>query len=135
EERVGGTDDRGSPSLSSLAPHPSSLAPPYWRSVAHAGVQVANALHYAHSQGILHRDIKPANLLLDAEGTVWVTDFGLAKAFESPDVTDTGDLVGTLLYMAPEQFEGKYDARSDIYSLGVTLRELLTLEPLFQGSN
>jgi len=116
-------------------PARAALAPPYWRSVAHLGVQIAEALQYAHSQGILHRDIKPANLLLDADGTVWVTDFGLAKAFEAPGVTDTGDLVGTVLYMAPEQFEGKYDARSDIYSLGVTLREMLTLEPVFHGSN
>jgi serine/threonine protein kinase len=127
------------PHLSSLAPTPFPLAPHlgevYCKSIAQLGIQVADALHYAHSQGILHRDIKPANLLLDANGTLWMTDFGLAKALEAPGVTDTGDVVGTLLYMAPEQFEGAYDGRSDLYSLGVTLRELLTLTPLFEGAN
>jgi tetratricopeptide (TPR) repeat protein len=113
----------------------SCLGEPYWKSIARLGVQVADALQYAHSQGILHRDIKPANLVLDASGTVWITDFGLAKAWEQPGVSDTGDLVGTLLYMAPEQFEGQHNTRSDIYSLGVTLCEMLTLQPIFQSSN
>jgi serine/threonine protein kinase len=107
----------------------------YWRSVARLGRQVANALDYAHSQNVLHRDIKPANLLLDATGTVWVADFGLAKVLEQDDVTNTGDIVGTLKYMAPEQFQGKYDARSDIYSLGLTLYELLTLQPAFKDTS
>jgi eukaryotic-like serine/threonine-protein kinase len=107
----------------------------YWRGVARLGRQVADALQYAHSQGTLHRDIKPANLLLDGNGMVWVTDFGLARALEEARVTETGDVVGTLLYMAPEQFEGRTTTRSDIYSLGVTLCELLTLQPIFQSSN
>jgi predicted Ser/Thr protein kinase len=89
----------------------------YWHSVAHIGVQVADALEYAHKQGILHRDIKPSNLLLDTRGTVWVTDFGLAKADDKQNLTDTGDILGTLRYMAPETFEGKADTRSDAYSL------------------
>jgi tetratricopeptide (TPR) repeat protein len=96
---------------------------------------VASALAYAHSQNILHRDIKPANLLLDATGTVWVADFGLAKVHEPDTVSNTGDVVGTLQYMAPEQFQGQYDARSDICSLGLTLYELLALQPAFQDSN
>jgi eukaryotic-like serine/threonine-protein kinase len=103
----------------------------YWQSVAHIGVQVADALEYAHRQGILHRDIKPANLLLDMGGTVWVTDFGLAKADDQPNLTQTGDIIGTLRYMPPEAFDGKTDARSDVYALGLTLYELLALRPAF----
>lgn len=101
----------------------------YWRNVARIGVQAARGLHYAHSQGTLHRDIKPGNLLLDDEGTVWIADFGLARMAEQEDLTRTGDLIGTLRYMAPEQFAGSSDARSDVYSLGLTLYELLTLRP------
>jgi WD40 repeat protein/serine/threonine protein kinase len=107
---------------------------PYWHSVARIGIQVADALAYAHAQGTLHRDIKPANLLLDTQGIVWVTDFGLAKAAGSENLTHTGDVVGTLRYMAPERFRGKADARSDVYGLGLTLYELLTLEPAFGES-
>jgi serine/threonine protein kinase len=103
----------------------------YFRSVARIGVQVAEALAYAHKQGILHRDIKPSNLLLDAQGTVWVTDFGLAKAEGSGDLTGAGDIVGTLRYLPPERFEGRSDPRGDVYSLGATLYELLTLRPAF----
>jgi serine/threonine protein kinase/WD40 repeat protein len=103
----------------------------YFRSVAQAGVQLAEALSYAHHEGILHRDIKPSNLLLDTRGTVWVTDFGLAKADDSDDLTHTGDLVGTLRFMAPERLDGRCDVRSDVYSVGVTLYEMLTLRPAF----
>jgi len=107
----------------------------YWQSVARIGVQVAEALVYAEAQGILHRDIKPSNLLLDTHGTVWVTDFGLAKATDSEDLTHTGDIVGTLRYMAPERFGGQSDIRSDIYGLGLTLYELLTLRSPFHESD
>jgi serine/threonine protein kinase len=100
--------------------------------VARIGVQVAQALAYAHAQGILHRDIKPSNLLLDRDGTVWVADFGLAKAVGGEDLTQTGDIVGTLRYMAPERFGGAGDARADIYALGLTLYELLALRPAFE---
>lgn len=104
----------------------------YWHSVARVGVQVAEALAYASGQGILHRDIKPSNLLLDEKGNVWITDFGLAKAKnDSDNLTHTGDIIGTLRYMAPERFNGKGDLRSDLYSLGLTLYELLTLRPAF----
>jgi eukaryotic-like serine/threonine-protein kinase len=108
---------------------------PYYHSIARMGLQVAEALAYAHSQGILHRDIKPSNLLMDAQHTVWVTDFGLAKSEGSDGLTQTGDLVGTLRYMAPERFDGWSDPRSDIYALGVTLYELLTLRLLFDEPN
>ena len=107
----------------------------YWFSVARIGYQVADGLAYAHDQGILHRDIKPANLLLDPKGTVWVTDFGLAKATEHDNLTQTGDVVGTLRYMAPESFRGQNDARTDIYALGLTLYELIALRPAFDASD
>ena len=104
----------------------------YWHGVARVGVQVAEALAYAHSQGVLHRDIKPSNLLLDTQGTVWVTDFGLAKATGNENLTHTGDIIGTLRYLAPERLCGDSDERSDIYSLGATLYELLTFRSPFE---
>jgi serine/threonine protein kinase/Flp pilus assembly protein TadD len=107
-----------------------SSHPHYFRSVAGIGQQVAQALAYAHARHIIHRDIKPSNLLLDAAGVVWVTDFGLAKT-DDDGLTNTGDIVGTLRYMAPERFEGHGDARADVYALGLTLYELLTLRPAF----
>jgi serine/threonine protein kinase/WD40 repeat protein/tetratricopeptide (TPR) repeat protein len=113
----------------------SSRKTSYWHCVARIGQQVAEALDYAHRQGILHRDIKPSNLLLDLQGTAWVTDFGLAKAEGTDDLTHTGDLVGTLRYMAPERFQGTADARSDVYGLGLTLYEMLTLEPAFTDTS
>src|SRR5262245_23674247 len=103
----------------------------YWRGVARIGVQAAEAPDYAHAQGTLHRDIKPSNLLLDLQGTVWITDFGLAKAADEADLTRTGDILGTLRYMAPERFRGASDPRGDVYGLGMTLYELLTFEPAF----
>ncbi len=106
----------------------------YQRSVARVGIQVAEALDHAHRQGIVHRDIKPANLLLDADARVWVTDFGLAKT-EGAALTRDGTLLGTLRYMAPERFRGWSDPRSDIYSLGLTLFEMLALRPAFDAAD
>jgi WD40 repeat protein/tetratricopeptide (TPR) repeat protein len=108
---------------------------PYFREAARMARQAAEALAYAHAHGVVHRDIKPSNLLLDVQGTVWVTDFGLAKAQDSDELTRSGDVVGTLRYMAPERFRGRADARSDIYGLGMTLYEMLTLEPAFRASH
>jgi serine/threonine protein kinase len=109
---------------------------PYWYSVARIGIQVADALGHASSQGILHRDVKPSNLLLDTCGSVWVTDFGLAKVqTDGDDLTHTGDVVGTLRYMAPERFAGQADIRSDLYALGLTLYELLTLRSAFDETD
>ncbi len=80
----------------------------------------------------MHRDIKPSNLLLDTEGVAWVSDFGLAK-FEDDALTRTGDILGTVRYMAPERFRGGGDSRADLYSLGLTLYELLVLRPAFDS--
>ena len=102
-----------------------------WRFVAGIGIQVADALQYAHEQGILHRDVKPANLLLDGRGQVWVADFGLAKVVDQHTMTATGHVLGTLQYLAPECLHGTADARGDVYGLGATLYELLTLDPPF----
>ncbi len=105
----------------------------YFDDVAKIGLQVADALAHAHSRGILHRDIKPANLLIDYHNIVYVTDFGLAKAVQAGDTTQTAGITGTLRYISPEQFQGHTDARSDIYGLGLTLYELLALRPAYEG--
>jgi serine/threonine protein kinase len=110
----------------------------YFRRVAGLGVQAAEALDHAHQAGVVHRDVKPANLLLDGRGNVWVTDFGLAHVQGGASLTMSGDLVGTLRYMSPEQALAKrvvIDHRTDVYSLGVTLYELLTLRPAFGGTD
>ncbi len=108
----------------------------YCRTVARLGAEAADALEHAHGLGILHRDIKPANLLIDLQGAVWITDFGLARFPAGLSLTQTGDLLGTLRYMSPEQALGRrgvVDQRTDIYSLALTLYELLTLRPAFDG--
>ena len=104
----------------------------YFRSVAEIGLQCARALSYAHARGITHRDIKPSNLLLDTAGVVWITDFGLARTTDS-SLTQTGDILGTLRYMSPERFKGQCDNRADVYSLGLTLYELVALKPAFES--
>lgn len=133
-------DGAGAPSPTVPLPGPSSLAVltdsevQYARAVAEIGLQVAEALEYAHRQGTLHRDVKPSNILLDLHGVAWVTDFGLAKAVEDEDLTRTGDLVGTIRYMAPERFRGVCNASSDVYGLGLSLYELLSLRAAFDSS-
>lgn len=109
-----------------------------FRTMARIAAEVADALEYAHDAGVVHRDIKPANLLLDSKGQVWVTDFGLAQVATDGGLTQTGDLLGTLRYMSPEQAAGRrqpVDHRTDVYSLGATLYEMLTLQPLFPGQD
>ncbi len=116
----------------------SHRSPSFIQAAVQLGIDVAEALDYAHQEGVVHRDIKPGNLLLDARGKVWVADFGLARIEADPGMTLTGDLLGTLRYMSPEQALGNrvtIDGRSDVYSLGATLYELLTLEPVFQGDD
>jgi WD40 repeat protein len=110
----------------------------YFRRAAEWGIQAAEALDCAHSLGVVHRDVKPANLLVDGTGRLWVTDFGLAQVQSDSRLTMTGDLVGTLRYMSPEQALAKrvvIDHRTDVYSLGVTLYELLTLKPAYPGQD
>jgi serine/threonine protein kinase len=110
----------------------------YFRRAAEWGIQAAEALDCAHALGVVHRDVKPANLLVDAAGRLWVTDFGLAQVQSDTRLTMTGDLVGTLRYMSPEQALAKrvvIDQRTDVYSLGATLYELLTLRPAFTGND
>jgi len=99
---------------------------------------IADALRHAHSNGVIHRDLKPSNLLLDREGRLKLSDFGLAKDMDAASVTETGDFVGSPAYVSPEQASTRragVDARTDIYSLGVTFYEMLTLHQPFAGKN
>lgn len=108
------------------------------RRVAELGIQAAEALEHAHRMGIVHRDIKPSNLLVDADRHLWVTDFGLAMIEAEGNLTVTRGMVGTLRYMSPEQMRGDrhvLDHHTDIYSLGATLYELLTLHAAFPDSD
>lgn len=98
----------------------------YWQKIAKLGAEVADALQTAHDANIYHRDIKPSNLILDKQGKAWITDFGLAKSsLANCSVSITGEVIGTPNYIAPEQVRGRVDARTDVFSLGITLYELL----------
>ncbi|HVK14353.1 MAG TPA: protein kinase [Gemmataceae bacterium] len=122
------------PSSSGLSSSSLSTGSGYYDTVARLIADVADALQYAHTQGVIHRDVKPSNLLLSPAGRLSVNDFGLARMLEQPGVTTTGEMVGTPLYMSPEQITAgrvPVDLRTDIYSLGATLYELLTLQPPF----
>jgi serine/threonine protein kinase/tetratricopeptide (TPR) repeat protein len=135
---------RPSPPPAGVETQPAAAAPTqpaprdaaYFRRVAEWGIQAAEALEYAHGLGIVHRDVKPGNLMIDGRGKLWVTDFGLARTAADTGLTMTGDVLGTLRYMSPEQAlarHGLVDHRTDVYSLAVALYELLTLEPPFAG--
>jgi WD40 repeat protein len=122
--------------VAALSTERSTRSPGFFRTVAQLGVQAAEALEHAHGLGVVHRDIKPGNLLLDGRGHLWVSDFGLARMGGDPGLTMTGDLLGTIRYMSPEQALAQrvpIDHRTDVYSLGVTLYELLTLERAYPG--
>ena len=109
----------------------------FFRAVASIMVPAAEALDFAHQSGIVHRDIKPSNLLLDSAGKIWLTDFGLARVQTESGLTTTGDLIGTIRYMSPEQASGNpsvVDRRSDVYSLGAVLYELITLSPVLRAA-
>ena len=137
-------DDRAVLEASHRRVHPVRRHPPrnvdahaaFFRTIAELGIQAAEALQHAHELGIIHRDIKPANLLIDFRGHLWITDFGLAHCQNDASFTMSGDILGTLRYMSPEQALAKrvlIDQRTDIYSLGVTLYELITHEPAYGG--
>ena len=106
-----------------------------WRNMARLGLQVAQALDYAHQLGIQHRDVKPSNLLVDKQCHVWLADFGLARDATAEPLAEMGEIVGTLRYLAPERLSGESDERSDVYGLGATLYELLTGKPAFGGTD
>jgi tetratricopeptide (TPR) repeat protein len=128
--------DAATPPPAAAVTRPDVSHPGFFRKVAALGVQAAEALDHAHQLGVVHRDVKPGNLMVDGRGHLWVTDFGLAHVQSQPGLTATGDLLGTLRYMSPEQALARrvpLDHRTDIYSLGVTLYELLTLQPAFDG--
>lgn len=106
--------------------------------VAEWGLQAAEALAHAHHRGVIHRDVKPSNLLLDRENRLWLTDFGLARRLDDVTLSITGALLGTPRYMSPEQAIAAHkqvDHRSDLFSLGSTLYELLTYKPAFPGDS
>ena len=135
---IGGGLRLGGPAGREPVLAPPTFTPPrgsgYYRWVAQVGHDAADALDHAHGRGIIHRDIKPSNLLVDARGSAWVADFGLARRAEDPGLTRTDSLLGTPRYMSPEQAESlAVDHRTDVYSLGATLYELLTLRPPFEG--
>lgn len=107
----------------------------FYRTIASLTADAADALDHAHQNGVIHRDIKPGNLMLDADAKLFVADFGLARIETDTAMTMSGDLIGTLRYMSPEQALAKrivIDHRTDIYSLGMTLYEMLILRPAFQ---
>lgn len=119
-----------------LSTHRSRAKEEVYRTAARLMAQAAEALEYAHQEGIVHRDIKPANLLIDTRRNLWITDFGLAQFHADQGLTRTGDLLGTVRYASPEQVSGQrtvLDHRTDVYSLAATFYELLTLQPVFAG--
>ncbi len=124
KEHAEASDDAG--------PHPANQGSDYYRRVAGWMADVADALQFAHDAGVIHRDIKPNNLILCETGRVMISDFGLAKDMTQEAATRSGQLMGTWRYMSPEQVRGggaNVDQRTDIYSLGATLYELLTFQP------
>ena len=128
----------GEPSSSTTGSSTATKGRPYYRQVARWIADVAEALHHAHVRGMIHRDIKPSNLMLCTDGRMMVLDFGLVKTADDRSVTATGSLVGTYRYMSPEQVGAKrisVDARTDVYSLGATLYELLAFQPAHTGAD
>lgn len=128
----------GAETLVAAATSTISMGKTRWKQAAEWIAEVAHALDFAHSAGVIHRDIKPANLLIGENNRIWITDFGLAHVAADVSMTRSGELVGTLRYMSPEQAMGQralVDHRTDVYSLGATLYELLTLTPIFPAED
>ena len=137
-EKPGATANGATQLSMALSTQRTKYGSQFFRRLARFMVQAAQALEHAHQSGIVHRDIKPGNLLVDDHGRLWVTDFGLAHFHDEAGLTQTGDILGTLRYMSPEQASGRrvlLDHRTDVYSLGATMFELATLEPIFPGRN
>jgi tetratricopeptide (TPR) repeat protein len=136
ELRRGASASSATRPLAARSTEPSVTGRGHFLTAARLALQAAEALEHAHQLGVVHRDVKPANLLIDGRGNLWVTDFGLAHCQSLAELTRSGDLVGTLRYMSPEQALGQrvhLDHRTDVYSLGATLHELVTLAPPFDG--
>ncbi|TWU48352.1 serine/threonine-protein kinase [Rubripirellula reticaptiva] len=109
-----------------------------WEDVIGWSIDIAGALQVAHENGVVHRDVKPSNLMLDTAGKIWITDFGLARCQTDVSLTRSGDVIGTMRYMSPEQARGQsalIDGRADVYSLAATLYEMLTLQPATPGDD
>lgn len=130
------------PSLPGRMAATKPMSDDHFRIVAEIGRDVCEALQCSHQKGILHRDLKPSNLLIDQRGKVWITDFGLANLDWRSDldaaeqrITQCGDLLGTIAYMSVGAVDGNYSCQSDLYSLGVTLYELATLKPIWNGQS
>lgn len=147
-DEIGAMDEESEPPTAMTAGSTPTVMPPgsterlgkglkrdSWKSFARIGAQVAQALRHAHRKGVLHNDVKPGNLLIDSAGKVFVTDFGLAEPLD-PESSDHDEAVnGTLRYMAPERFQGIFDETSDVYSLGITLFELVTRQSAFEADS
>jgi serine/threonine protein kinase len=108
-----------------------------WREVVDLGIQICDALQYAHQQGVVHRDLKPSNLMVTPEGRIKLTDFGIAKDLDRTALTAPGRTLGTAAYMAPEQIRGTpaVSHKTDLYSLGALLYQMLTGKPPFSGAS
>jgi len=138
DEYLQGVERNGGPEIehsvsAAIGLRESFYSAAYVREILGLALQALEGLDYAHQQGVIHRDIKPANFMLDAKGHLWITDFGLAHCCYAADITHTGDLLGTLRYMSPEQARGEkgsLDFRTDLYWLAATIYELLTLHPV-----
>ena len=107
-----------------------------WREVVELGIQICDALHYAHEHGVVHRDLKPSNLMVTADGKIKLTDFGIAKDLDATALTATGRTLGTAAYMSPEQIRGTpaVSHKTDLYALGVVLYQMLVGKAPFEGT-